>query len=56
MKKLSTKEWIGVVVALVIVGVFMIFPQILRSLKANDTANATPTPAMDSVDSVTLPQ
>ncbi|MDD4989582.1 MAG: hypothetical protein PHV42_04130 [Candidatus Pacebacteria bacterium] len=53
MKKLSKKEWIGVVVALVIVGVFMIFPQVLRSIKGN---SAMPVVSPAAVDAVQLPQ
>ncbi|MDD5068566.1 MAG: hypothetical protein PHS53_03675 [Candidatus Pacebacteria bacterium] len=53
MKKLSKKEWIGVVVALVIVGVFMIFPQVLKSIQGN---SAMPEISPAAIDTAQLPQ
>ncbi|MDD5050158.1 MAG: hypothetical protein PHV93_00240 [Candidatus Pacebacteria bacterium] len=54
MKKLSKNEWIGVVVALVIVGVFMIFPQVLRSIEGKNAATPSISPA--AIDAAQLPQ
>ncbi len=55
MRKLSTNEWVGVVVVLVVVGVFVVFPSIAKRMQAK---SPTATDSVDtSVDStVQLPQ
>ncbi len=41
MKKLSTKEWVAVVVALCVVGFFFLFGQTLINLFTNQSTNVT---------------
>ena len=55
MKKLSKNEWVAIVVALVIVGVFMVFPNVLKKFTK---ANGMPTiPDIQSpVNPADLPQ
>ncbi len=33
VKKLSTNEWVAVVVTLIIVGAFLVFPQVMKTFK-----------------------
>ncbi|MDD4989100.1 MAG: hypothetical protein PHV42_01605 [Candidatus Pacebacteria bacterium] len=48
MKKLNKNEWIGIVVALVVVGLFMVFPQILKSVQKDTGIQVTPAGTIDS--------
>ncbi len=40
MKKLTRREWVGVVVTLLVVGFFLVFPRILASRAVPSATNA----------------